>query len=71
VDEWGVWHVEPGTNPGFFQQNMDALVRNKPNIFNNHADRVKIANIAQMVNVLQAIFLPTNKNGAYAYLLCI
>jgi alpha-L-arabinofuranosidase len=60
VDEWGVWYdVEPGTNPGFlFQQNTlrDALVAGiNLNIFNNHADRVKIANIAQMVNVLQAI----------------
>jgi alpha-L-arabinofuranosidase len=60
VDEWGVWHdVEPGTNPGFlFQQNTlrDAMVAGiNLNIFNNHADRVKGANIAQMVNVLQAI----------------
>jgi alpha-N-arabinofuranosidase len=60
VDEWGTWfNVEPGTNPGFlFQQNTlrDALVAGiNLNIFNNHADRVKIANIAQMVNVLQAI----------------
>ncbi len=60
VDEWGVWYdVEPGTNPGFlFQQNTlrDALVAGiNLNIFNNHADRVKITNIAQMVNVLQAI----------------
>jgi len=60
VDEWGVWHdVEPGTNPGFlFQQNTmrDALVAGiNLNIFNNHADRVKGANIAQMVNVLQSI----------------
>jgi alpha-N-arabinofuranosidase len=60
VDEWGTWFdVEPGTNPGFlFQQNTmrDALVAGiNLNIFNNHADRVKVANIAQMVNVLQAI----------------
>ena len=60
VDEWGVWYdVEPGTNPGFlYQQNTlrDALVAGvNLNIFNNHADRVKGANIAQMVNVLQAI----------------
>jgi alpha-L-arabinofuranosidase len=60
VDEWGTWfEVEPGTNPGFLlQQNTlrDALVAGiNLNIFNNHADRVKVANIAQMVNVLQAI----------------
>jgi alpha-N-arabinofuranosidase len=62
VDEWGVWHdVEPGTNPGFlYQQNTlrDALVAGVTlNIFNNHADRVKMANIAQMINVLQAMIL--------------
>jgi alpha-N-arabinofuranosidase len=60
VDEWGTWfNVEPGTNPGFlFQQNTirDAIVAGiNLNIFNNHCDRVKVANIAQMVNVLQAI----------------
>jgi alpha-N-arabinofuranosidase len=62
VDEWGAWHaVEPGTNPGFlYQQNSlrDALVAGSTlNIFNNHAARVKLANIAQMINVLQAMIL--------------
>ncbi len=62
MDEWGTWFdVEPGTNPGFlFQQNTirDALVAAVSlNIFNNHADRVQVANIAQTVNVLQAIAL--------------
>jgi alpha-L-arabinofuranosidase len=62
VDEWGTWfNVEPGTNPGFlYQQNTlrDALVAGiNLNIFNNHCDRVKMANIAQMVNVLQAVIL--------------
>ncbi len=62
VDEWGNWfNVEEGTNPGFlYQQNTlrDALVAGiNLNIFNNHADRVKMANIAQMVNVLQAVIL--------------
>jgi alpha-N-arabinofuranosidase len=62
VDEWGAWYdVEPGTNPGFlYQQNSlrDALVAGVTlNIFNRHADRVKMANIAQMVNVLQAMIL--------------
>jgi alpha-N-arabinofuranosidase len=62
VDEWGTWHaVEPGTNPGFlYQQNTlrDALVAGCTlNIFNNHCDRVRMANIAQMVNVLQAMIL--------------
>jgi alpha-L-arabinofuranosidase len=60
VDEWGTWYnVEPGTNPGFlFQQNTirDALVAGiNLNIFNNHCDRVKMSNIAQTVNVLQAV----------------
>ncbi len=62
VDEWGAWYdVEPGTNGAFlFQQNTmrDAvLAATTFNIFNNHADRVKMANIAQAVNVLQAVIL--------------
>jgi alpha-N-arabinofuranosidase len=62
VDEWGVWtDVEPGTNPAFlYQQNSlrDALVAASTlNIFNNHADRVKMANLAQTVNVLQSLAL--------------
>ena len=62
VDEWGTWFTcEPGTNPGFlYQQNTvrDALVAGITlNIFNKHCDRVKMAAIAQMVNVLQAVLL--------------
>ena len=62
VDEWGTWYnVEPGTNPGFlYQQNSlrDALVAGLTlNIFNQHCDRVKMANIAQTINVLQAMVL--------------
>ncbi|SDM31051.1 alpha-N-arabinofuranosidase [Catalinimonas alkaloidigena] len=62
VDEWGGWYdVEPGTNPGFlYQQNTmrDAMIAGATlNIFNNHADRVRLANIAQTVNVLQAVAL--------------
>jgi alpha-N-arabinofuranosidase len=62
VDEWGAWYdVEPGTNPGFlYQQNTlrDALIAGITlNIFNQHADRVKMANIAQTNNVLQAMVL--------------
>ena len=62
VDEWGTWYdVEPGTNPGFlYQQNTmrDAMVAGTTlNIFNKHADRVRMANIAQTVNVLQAVIL--------------
>ena len=65
VDEWGGWYdVEPGTNPGFlFQQNTirDAMIAGVTlNIFNNHSDRVRMANLAQTVNVLQAVIL-TNK----------
>ena len=61
-DEWGTWYeVEKGTNPGFlFQQNTmrDALVAGVTlNIFNNHCDRVKMSNIAQAINVLQAVIL--------------
>ena len=62
VDEWGTWFTcEPGTNPGFlYQQNTmrDALVAGITlNIFNKHSDRVRMANLAQMVNVLQAVLL--------------
>ncbi len=62
VDEWGGWYdVEPGTNPGFlFQQNTmrDAMIAGVTlNIFNNHCDRVRIANLAQTINVLQAVIL--------------
>ncbi|MFD2201422.1 alpha-N-arabinofuranosidase [Shivajiella indica] len=66
-DEWGTWFdVEPGTNPGFlYQQNTlrDAFVAAMSlNIFNNHADRVHMANLAQTVNVLQAIILTDDKD---------
>ena len=62
VDEWGIWtDVEPGTNPGFlYQQNTmrDALVAGMTlNIFNKHSDRVKMACIAQLINVLQSVML--------------
>jgi alpha-N-arabinofuranosidase len=62
VDEWGGWYnVEPGTNPGFlFQQNTmrDAMIAGATlNIFNNHSDRVRMANLAQCINVLQAVIL--------------
>ena len=62
VDEWGTWHdVEEGTNPGFlYQQNAirDALVAGLTlNIFNKHCDRVRMANIAQTINVLQSVAL--------------
>ena len=62
VDEWGGWYdVEKGTNPGFlYQQNTmrDAMIAGVTlNIFNNHSDRVRIANLAQTINVLQAVIL--------------
>ncbi|WNS46563.1 alpha-N-arabinofuranosidase [Paenibacillus sp. MMS20-IR301] len=62
VDEWGTWYdVEPGTNPGFlYQQNSirDALVAGLTlNIFHKHSERVRMANIAQTINVLQAVIL--------------
>ena len=62
IDEWGTWHdVEPGTNPGFlYQQNTmrDAIVAAvNLNIFNKHSDRIKMCNIAQTINVLQAVAL--------------
>ncbi len=65
VDEWGGWYnVEPGTNPNFlYQQNTmrDAMIAGLSlNIFNNHCDRVRKANLAQIVTVLQSVIL-TNK----------
>ena len=62
VDEWGIWtDVEPGTISGhLFQQNSmrDALIASSTlDILNKHSDRVKMANIAQIVNVLQAMIL--------------
>ena len=68
VDEWGAWHrALPGTNPHFLvQQNSlrDAVLASlNLNIFARHADRVRMANIAQMVNVLQSMIL-TDKEKA-------
>jgi alpha-L-arabinofuranosidase len=62
VDEWGTWYdPEPGSKPGFlYQQNTlrDALVAALNfHVFQRHADRVVMANIAQTVNVLQAMIL--------------
>ncbi len=62
VDEWGLWaDPTPGSNPGFLQQQntmRDAVIAAlNLNIFMRHADRVQVANIAQMVNVLQAMIL--------------
>lgn len=62
VDEWGGWYnVEPGNNESFlYQQNTmrDAMIAGVTlNIFNNHCDRVRMANLAQTVNVLQAVIL--------------
>jgi alpha-N-arabinofuranosidase len=66
VDEWGTWHdVEPGTPPSFlYQQNTlrDALVAGLLlNTFNRQAARVRMANLAQMVNVLQALLLTDDR----------
>ncbi len=66
VDEWGGWYdVEPGTNGAFlFQQNTmrDAMIAGTTlNIFNNHCDRVKMANLAQIINVLQAVILTSEE----------
>lgn len=62
VDEWGTWYDKlPGTKEGFLQQQntvRDALVAGiNLNIFNNHADRISMANIAQIVNVLQSMIM--------------
>ena len=62
LDEWGTWwDVEEGTNPGhLFQQNTlrDAFVASLTfDIFHKYTDRLKMANIAQIVNVLQSMIL--------------
>jgi alpha-L-arabinofuranosidase len=62
VDEWGTWYdATPGTNPGFLEQQnslRDALVAALNfHIFHRHADRVRMTNIAQTINVLQALIL--------------
>ncbi|HTT18101.1 MAG TPA: alpha-L-arabinofuranosidase C-terminal domain-containing protein [Candidatus Sulfotelmatobacter sp.] len=62
VDEWGGWYAPlPGSNPGFLvQQNSlrdGILTALNLNIFAHHADRVRMANIAQMINVLQAMIM--------------
>ena len=62
VDEWGGWYdVEAGTNSAFlYQQNTmrDAMIAATTlNTFNNHADRVRMANLAQTINVLQSVIL--------------
>ena len=70
IDEWGNWfQVEPGTNPGFlYQQNSmrDALVAGLHfHIFHRHCDRVHMANIAQTVNVLQAMILTEGERNNF------
>jgi alpha-N-arabinofuranosidase len=67
-DEWGTWwSVEPGSNPGFlFQQNTvrDALVAGIHfDVFHRHAARLRMANIAQTLNVLQAMILTDDEGG--------
>ena len=60
VDEWGTWYDTPPSAPSLRQDNTlrDALVAaTNLNIFHRHAERVRMANIAQMVNVLQSVLL--------------
>ena len=73
VDEWGTWwDEEPGTIPGhLYQQNTmrDAMVAALSlNIFHRHTDRVRMANIAQIVNVLQSMILTDMKDGGHMVL---
>jgi len=69
LDEWGTWwDVEPGTNPGFLYQQdtmLDAIVASLHfDVFHRLADRLVMANIAQTVNVLQAMLLTDEGTGA-------
>lgn len=61
VDEWGGWYeTDPEGGGPLYQQNTmrDAMIAGMTlNIFNNHADRVRMANLAQTVNVLQSVIL--------------
>ena len=73
VDEWGTWwDEEPGTVKGhLFQQNTmrDAFVAALSlNIFHRHCDRIRMANIAQVVNVLQSMILTDTKDGGHMVL---
>jgi len=66
MDEWGTWFaVEPGTNPGFLYQQStqrDAVLTGTSfNIMHKYADRLQMANIAQTINVLQAVALTEGK----------
>jgi alpha-N-arabinofuranosidase len=68
VDEWGSWYAAtPGTNPGFLEQQQtirDAVLASLHlNIFINHCERVRIANLAQTVNVLQAVAFTEQGGG--------
>ncbi|QYM79265.1 alpha-N-arabinofuranosidase [Horticoccus luteus] len=68
VDEWGAWFAaEPGTNPGFLYQQQtvrDAVLAALTlNVFINHCERVRFANLAQIVNVLQAVALTEPGGG--------
>lgn len=67
ADEWGTWwNSEPGTNPGWLYQQStmrDALVASATfDIFHKYTDRLKMANIAQVINVLQSMILTNEKN---------
>ncbi|MBM6993618.1 MAG: alpha-N-arabinofuranosidase [Prevotella sp.] len=73
VDEWGTWwDEEPGTIPGhLYQQNTmrDAMVAALSlNVFQRHTDRIKMANIAQIVNVLQSMILTDTKGTGHMVL---
>jgi alpha-N-arabinofuranosidase len=70
VDEWGTWYEKtPGSRQGFLEQQnslRDALVAAlNLHIFQAHADRVTMANIAQFINVLQAMILTDRENGGH------
>jgi len=73
VDEWGTWwDEEPGTIPGhLYQQNTmrDAMVAALSlNVFHKYTDRVRMCNIAQVVNVLQSMILTDTKGSGHMVL---
>lgn len=69
IDEWGCWHPDgsgPSKGYNLFEQQStmrDAMVSALTlNIFNNHCDKIRMANVAQLVNNLHALFLAGGEN---------
>ena len=69
IDEWGCWHPDgsgPSRGYNLFEQQStmrDAVISAITlNIFNNQCDKIKMANVAQLVNNLHCLFLAGGEN---------